>query len=175
VNAYAMEFSGGYLSSDNKFCIDVSYYRGSGDDDTSDGDLKSYNVLWQNEHRRFGYIDAFKGSNVQASTVHVDYRIGRLVSVGLHGIFAQVLELKDRSTGIATIPLGSITTTNSEIGKGGDVYVNYYYNHNLNFQLSASAFSPGEYFTAVNGLDENGDPNIEKTMGRLYLLMALRI
>jgi len=45
----------------------------------------------------------------------------------------------------------------------------------LNFQLSVSMFSPGEYFTAVNGLDENGDPNIDKTMTRLYLMMALKI
>jgi|GEM_PF-1273921 len=175
VNASAMEVSAGYSTGDNKLSFDLAYYRGSGDDNTADGDIKSYNVLWQNEHRRFGYIDAFKGSNVQATTFHLDWQIGRLVSTGFHAVIANVLELKDKSTGIATVPLGPITTTSTDIGAGGDVYLNYFFNHNLNFQLSASMFTPGEYFTAVNGLDEHGDPNIEKTMGRLYLLMALRI
>ena len=175
VNSYAAEVSAGFATSDNKLQIDLAYYRASGDDNTADGDIKSYNVLWQNEHRRFGYIDAFKGSNVQATTLHLDWQIGRLISTGFHGVIANVLELKDRSTGIATVPLGPITTTSTSIGSGGDVYLHYYYNHNLNFQLSVSMFSPGEYFTAVNGLDENGDPNIDKTMTRLYLMMALKI
>jgi hypothetical protein len=175
VNASALEISAGYCTSNTKLCFDLAYYRGSGDDNTADGDLKSYNVLWQNEHRRFGYIDAFKGSNVQATTVHLDWKVGRLVSTGLHAVIANVLELKDKSTGIATVPLGPITTTSTAIGSGGDVYINYFMTHNLNFQLSASIFSPGEYFTAVNGVDETGANRIEKTMTRLYLLMALRI
>jgi len=175
VNSYAAEVSAGLALSDNKLQIDLAYYRASGDDNPTDADIKSYNVLWQNEHRRFGYIDAFKGSNVQATTLHLDWQMGRLVSAGFHAVIANVLELKDKSTGIATVPLGPITTTSTSIGSGGDVYLHYYYNHNLNFQLSASMFSPGEYFTAVNGLDENGDPNIDKTMTRLYLLMALKI
>jgi len=175
VNANVMEVSAGYRTSDNKLYLDIAYYRGSGDDDPTDDEIKSYNVLWQNAHRRFGYIDAFKGSNVQATTIHVDWKIGRLVSTGAHGVLANVLELKDLSSGIATIPPGQITTTSTAIGAGGDVYINYYYSHNLNFQLSASMFKPGEYFTAANGLDENGDPNIEKMMTRLYLMMALKL
>ncbi len=175
VNASAMEIGLGYSSDDRRMNIDVSYYRGSGDDNPNDTDLKSYNVLWQNEHRRFGYIDAFKGSNVQATTLHFDWLFGRLLSAGFHGVIANVLEVKDKSTGIATIPPGSVTTTSTDIGAGGDVYLNYFYNHNLNFQLSLSMFSPGEYFTAVNGVDNTGANNIEKTMMRIYLMMALRI
>ncbi|MFZ1677340.1 MAG: alginate export family protein [Saprospiraceae bacterium] len=167
VNAYAAEVSAGYFSNDNKMSIDIAYYFGSGDDDPADNDLKSYNVLWQNEHRRFGYIDAFKGSNVQAGTVHVNWRLGRLVDTGIHGVFEQVLESKDRSTGIATVNLNTLTTDNKTIGYGGDWYLNYYFNHYLNMQFSTSVFSPGEYFTAVNGID--------KTMFRMYLMLALKI
>lgn len=167
VNAYAAEVSAGYFSNDDKMSIDVTYYRGSGDDNPSDTDLKSYNVLWQNEHRRFGYIDAFKGSNVQAGTLHINWRLGRLVDTGIHGVFAQVLELKDKSTGIATINLNNLATDNKTIGYGGDWYLNYYFNHYFNMQLSASVFKPGDYFTAVNGID--------KTMFRMYLMLALRI
>ena len=167
VNAYAAEASAGYYTSDNKIGFDVTYYRGSGDDQPGDNKLKSYNVLWQNEHRRFGHIDAFKGSNVQATTLHLNWNIGRLVATGFHAVTATVLESKDRSTGIATLPTGSLTTTSKSIGFGGDWYLNYYYNHFLSMQLSASVFSPGEYFTAVNGIDE--------TMIRLYLTLAARI
>ena len=168
VNAYAAEVGAGYTTSDHKINIDLAYYRGSGDDDPTDTDIKSYNVLWQNEHRRFGYIDAFKGSNVQATTLHLDWKIGHLVSTGIHGVMANVLEQKDRSAGIAvgTIP-SDLGTSSTSIGVGGDWYLNYYHSDQLNFQFSASAFSPGDYFTAVSGLD--------KTMVRLYLVMALRI
>ena len=168
VNAYAAEVSAGYSTDDNKINIDLAYYRSSGDDDPTDTDIKSYNVLWQNEHRRFGYIDAFKGSNVQATTLHVDWMIGRLLSTGIHGVMANVLEQKDRSPGIATGPIPSdLGTSSTSIGMGADWYLNYYHSQNLNFQFSASVFSPGDYFTAVSGLD--------KTMVRLYLMMAARI
>ena len=168
VNAYATELSAGYTSTDGKLSAQLAYYRASGDDNPADTELKSYNVLWQNEHRRFGYVDAFKGSNVQATTLHLDWKLGRLVSTGVHGVFAQVLESKDRSAGIATLgSLNELATTSKSIGMGGDWYLNYYYNHNLNFQFSTSAFRAGEYFTAVNGVD--------KTMIRMYLMMALRI
>jgi len=168
VNAYAAELSAGYFTKDNKICVDVSYYRASGDDQPGNNQIKNYNVLWQNEHRRFGYIDAFKGSNVQASTLHLNWILGRLMATGIHAVSAQVLESKDRSTGIATIAsLNSITTTSKSIGFGGDWYLNYFFNHHLNMQFSASVFSPGEYFTAVNGLD--------KPMIRLYITLALKI
>lgn len=168
LNAYATELSAGYTSTDGKLNASLAYYRASGDDNTSDNELKSYNVLWQNEHRRFGYIDAFKGSNVQAVTLHLDWKLGRLVSTGVHGVMAQVLESKDRSSGVITLEnLNRLNTNNKFIGIGGDWYLNYYYNHNLNFQFSTSAFKAGEYFTAVNGTD--------KTMIRFYLMMALRI
>jgi len=168
LNAYAFEASAGYFDTKENFSFDVAYYRASGDDNPADADIKSYNVLWQNEHRRFGFIDAFKGSNVQAVTFHVNWRAGNLVDTGLHAVYANVLEQKDRSTGIATISnLNSIGTDSKSIGFGGDWYINYYYNHFLNMQLSASVFNPGEYFTAVNGID--------KTMMRLYLMLALKI
>lgn len=167
VNSYAAEISAGYVPDNGKISFDLAYYIGSGDDDVTDSDIKSYNVLWQNEHRRFGYIDAFKGSNVQATTLHFDWKIGRLVSTGIHGVMANVIEQEDRSTGIATGPINELTTSSTSIGMGGDMYLNFFYSHNLNFQLSVSAFSPGDYFTAVNGLD--------KTMTRLYLMMALRL
>lgn len=168
LNASAFELSAGYFTSDNKMLIDVAYYQASGDDDPTDDHLKSYNVLWQNEHRRFGYIDAFKGSNVQAFTLHLNWNIGRLVATGIHGVYANVLEAKDKSTGIATLGnLNSINTKSKSIGIGGDWYINYFFNHYLNMQLSASVFNPGEYFTAVNGIDE--------PMVRMYLLLALKI
>lgn len=168
LSAYAFEIGAGYFSTDDKFSVDVAYYHASGDDNPADRDIKSYNVLWQNEHRRFGYIDAFKGSNLQAATLHINWNIGRLVATGIHGVYANVLEQRDRSTGVASIPsLNNLNTTSKALGVGGDWYLNYYYNHFLNMQLSASVFSPGEYFTAVNGID--------KTMVRMYLLLALRI
>lgn len=168
VNAYAMEVGVGYFSKDESISFDVAYYQASGDDNPGDSDIKSYNVLWQNEHRRFGFIDAFKGSNVQAATFHLNWRAGRLIDTGIHAVYANVLEQSDRSTGIATISnLNSIETDSKSIGVGGDLYVNYYYNHFLNMQLSASVFSPGDYFAAVNGID--------KTMMRLYLMLALKI
>lgn len=175
ISANAMELSAGYFSANGKWSVDAAYYRGSGDDAPGDADIKSYNVLWQNEHRRFGCSDVFKGSNVQATTLHFDFKLGRLVSTGLHGVMANVIETHDRSTGVAegTIPEVNISVT--DIGIGGDVYVNYFYNHNLNFQLSYSMFSPGEYFTIVNGFDNNEERLVEKTMGRLYLMMALKL
>jgi hypothetical protein len=167
VKAYAGEASIGYETDDDRFEIDLSYYRASGDDDLSDDQLRSYNVLWQNEHRRFGYIDAFKGSNVQAATLHLNWNAGKSVATGIHGVWAQVLEQRDRSTGIAAGPIPADLPSSNSIGIGGDWYLNYYYNQFFNFQLSASVFSPGEYFTAVNGIDE--------TMFRLYLLMLVKI
>lgn len=168
VNANAVEASAGYFTAEEKFSVDATYYRGSGDDDPTDDNLKSYNVLWQNEHRRFGYIDAFKGSNVQAATLHINWNAGKLVTTGIHAVYANVLESKDRSTGIASIAnLNTLNTDSKAIGIGADWYINYYFSHNLNMQLSASVFSPGDYFTAVNGID--------KTMMRLYLMMALKI
>ena len=180
VSANAMEISAGYFSKDGKWSIDAAYYRGSGDDNTNDADLKSYNVLWQNEHRRFGFMDVFKGSNVTATTLHFDWKLGRLVSAGVHGVIASVIEPYDKSTGVATISFNDIEPLDdTDIGVGGDVYVNYFYNHNLNFQLSYSMFSPGAYFTAVNGTDfsepNSPKPNIDETMSRVYLLMALRL
>ena len=173
VNSYAAEASAGYVSDDSKISVDLAYYIGSGDDDIADSDIKSYNVLWQNEHRRFGYIDAFKGSNVTATTLHLDWKVGRLVSTGIHGVMANVLEQGDRSTGIAVGGLPEFTTNSTSIGVGGDWYLNYYYNHNLNFQFSASAFRVGDYFNEVTK-GEIGD-GVDQIMMRLYLMMALRI
>lgn len=178
VSANAMEVSAGYFSKNEKWSVDVAYYRGSGDDNTKDADLKSYNVLWQNEHRRFGFMDVFKGSNVQATTLHIDWKAGRLVSAGLHGVMASVIEPYDRSTGVATLPFtDSLVLEDTDIGFGGDVYINYFFSHALNFQLSYSMFNPGQYFTDVNGF-EPSDPGqrlVDKSMGRLYLLMALKL
>ncbi|MEO5906485.1 MAG: alginate export family protein, partial [Saprospiraceae bacterium] len=168
VNAYAFEVSAGYFADDNNMGIDVTYYRASGDDEPTDDHINTYNVLWQNEHRRFGFIDAFKGSNVQATTLHLSYKPGRLIETGIHAVFAQVLETEDRSTGIATIPsLNGLDPQVRSIGVGGDWYLNYYFNHYFNMQVSASVFSPGDYFTTVNGIDE--------TMVRMYLMLAARI
>lgn len=168
LSAYAAELSAGYTSSDGKLNASLAYYRASGDNNPADNQLKSYNVLWQNEHRRFGYIDAFRGSNVQATTLHLDWKLGRLVSTGVHGVIANVLESRDRSSGVVTLEsLNRLNTNSTFIGFGGDWYLNYYYNHNLNFQFSTSAFKTGEYFTAVNKVDQ--------TMIRFYLMMALRI
>ncbi len=167
VKAYAAEVSAGYFTQDDKLSVDLTYYRASGDDKQGDKEIKSYNVLWQNEHRRFGFIDAFKGSNVQAATFHLNWKLGRLVATGVHGVYASVLESKDRSTGIATVNLNTLTTTNKTIGYGGDWYLNYFFNHYLNLQFTTAVFSPGEYFTAVNGIDE--------TMVRMYITLALRI
>lgn len=173
VNAYAAEVSAGYVPYNGKISVDLAYYIGSGDDDVTDTDIKSYNVLWQNEHRRFGYIDAFKGSNVTATTLHLDWKVGRLVSTGIHGVMANVIEQGDRSTGIAVGGLPEFTTNSTSIGYGGDWYLNYYYNHNLNFQFSASAFKVGEYFNEVTN-HQIGD-GVDQIMMRLYLMMALRI
>ena len=167
LNAFAAEGSLGYYTTGDKFGVDLTYYRASGDDTPGDADIKSYNVLWQNEHRRFGFIDVFKGSNVQATTLHVNLRAGERFDTGLHGVMANVLEQSDRSTGIAVPGFGPIDTESTSIGIGGDWYLNYYLSHHLNMQLSASVFSPGDYFTEVSGLD--------KTMYRLYLLLALRV
>lgn len=167
VKAYAAEASVGYSTKNDKVSVDLTYYRASGDDKPGDNEIKSYNVLWQNEHRRFGFIDAFKGSNVQATTFHLNWKLGRLLDTGIHGVYAGVLESKDRSPGIATLNLNTLTTTNKTIGYGGDWYFNYYFNHYLNMQFATSVFSPGEYFTAVNGIDE--------TMVRMYIVLALRI
>ncbi len=168
VNAHAFEVSAGYFTDDNKIGIDLSYYRASGDEDRTDDDINTYNVLWQNEHRRFGFIDAFKGANVQATTLHLSYKPGRLVETGIHAVIASVLENRDRSTGIVTFPLtDGLDPEITAIGIGGDWYLNYYFNHYMNMQVSASVFSPGEYFTAANGIDE--------TMVRMYLLLAVRI
>jgi hypothetical protein len=89
------------------------------------------------------------------------------MATGIHGTFAQVLESKDRSPGIATGSLNSLNTTSKTIGYGGDWYLNYFFNHYLNMQFSTSVFNPGEYFTAVNGLD--------KPMIRMYIMLALKI
>lgn len=168
VNAYAMEAGLGYYTSDDKFGIDVSYYRASGDDDPTDADINSYNVLWQNEHRRFGYIDAFKGSNLQAATLHLNWRIKDELDLGVHGVYASVLEQVDRSTAVATLPsLQNLGTESTALGIGGDLYLNYYLSQQVNVQLSASLFSPGEYFTAVNGIDD--------MLVRVYGVLALRI
>ncbi|MDQ3016837.1 MAG: alginate export family protein [Bacteroidota bacterium] len=167
LSAHAFEVGLGYVTNDEKVTADVAFYRASGDDDLSDDKIRSYNVLWQNEHRRFGYIDAFKGSNLQAATFHLNWNIGRLLATGIHAVYASVLEPHDRSTGVSTGPVNNLNTDNKALGIGGDFYLNYYFSHNLNMQLSASVFSPGEYFTAVNG--------IEDTMVRMYLLLALRI
>lgn len=168
LNAHAAEASIGYQSDDQRLNVDVAYYRGSGDDDPTDDELKSYNVLWQNEHRRFGFVDVFKGSNVQAGTFHLDYMAGRLVSTGLHATFASVLEPTDRSPGIATIGnLNNLETDSKSIGVGGDVYLNYYHSQNLNFQFTAAVFSPGDYFTAVSGLED--------LMVRGYILMCVKL
>jgi hypothetical protein len=168
VNAYAAEVSAGIFSNDQKVGLDLSYYRASGDDQPGDINIKSYNVLWQNNHRRFGTIDAFKGSNVQAGTLHLNWNIGRLVATGIHGVYANVLEPKDRSTSIATKPsLNALETTSKSIGYGGDWYLNYYFSHHLNMQFAAAVFKPGEYFTEVSGLD--------RAMLRMYIMLAARL
>lgn len=168
IKSYAFEASAGYFTDDNKMEVDLAYYRASGDDNLADDEIKTYNVLWQNEHRRFGFIDAFKGSNVQAGTLHLNWSLSDMVGMGVHGVYATVLEQKDRSPAFATIPsLNNLSTDSKVIRYGGDWYLNYCYNDFFNLQFSISAFSPGEYFTAVNGID--------KLMIRAYLLLAVRV
>lgn len=168
VNAHAFELSAGIMADDRSYAFDLAYYRGSGDDTPGDADLKTFNVLWQNEHRRFGFIDAFKGANVQATTAHFNWSAGKSFDIGAHAVYAAVLEPNDPSTGIAVVGnLNNLETESKAIGTGGDIYLNYYYNHFLNMQFSASVFSPGEYFKEVSGLD--------KLMMRMYVMLALKL
>lgn len=166
VDAYAMELSAGYVPTDGGVAADATYYRASGDDDTADENVTSFNVLWQNGHRRFGFIDVFKGSNVQAATLHLDVNLTNRLHVGLHGVYANVLQPRDPSTGVATNRSQAITTTANDIGIGGDIYLNYFMSHQLNFQVATAFFKPGEYLTAVAGVD--------KVMLRLYAAGYLR-
>jgi hypothetical protein len=167
VSAYAFEAGLGYFNIDRTFAINGAYYLGSGDDDLTDEDVNNYNVLWQNEHRRFGYIDAFRGSNVNAFTLHINKRVGQLVDIGVHGVYASVLEQTDPSTGIALLPLNNLDTDSKAIGMGVDAYINYYFNEYFNMQFAVAAFSPGDYFTAVTGMED--------LMMRTYLMFAARI
>jgi hypothetical protein len=166
VSAYAFEAGAGFVGDDEKYTVDLSYYLASGDE-LNDENIKSFNVLWQNEHRRFGYIDAFKGSNVQAVTLHADVRLNEYLSTGIHGVVANVIEQYDRSSGVIASSALPDFLPGKSIGAGGDWYLNYYFSDYLNMQLSVSLFNPGDYFTAVSG--------IEDMMVRGFLLLMCKI
>ncbi|MEO6131586.1 MAG: hypothetical protein ABIQ02_07045, partial [Saprospiraceae bacterium] len=63
---------------------------------------------------------------MKAATLHINWNIGRLVATGIHGVYANVLEIRDRSTGIASVgSLNNLNTESKAIGIGGDWYLNY--------------------------------------------------
>ncbi len=168
VQAFATELNLGYRHNKGKWSADLSYYYASGDDNESDNTIKSFNTLWQNEHRRFGHIDAFKGSNIQAATLHLNYRVIKEIDMGIHALYARVNEPTDKSPGLSTLAnINRLNTENRNIGYGGDYYINYYLMDFFALQVSVSAFMPGAYTTEINRI---GAP-----MVRAYILACVKI
>ena len=154
--AYGAEAGISYLfSAKKKTEIGLHYYISSGDDDLQDNQLKTYNSFWQEEHQRFGNIDLWLGSNIQAFTLGFRTKLNANFSYGVNLVQAAVLVAGDPSPGL--LKANVITTTNPDagtnIGFGGDIYCKYKYSDELKFIFNYSLFNPGDYILDNGGKD----------------------
>jgi stearoyl-CoA desaturase (delta-9 desaturase) len=152
VRAYAFEARAGYRLVDLPLRprIAASFYRASGDHDPSDSVVGSFNLLWQNDHARFGNADRFLGSNLQVikGTLSVDLAEANGDTVlGANGYYATVPEVLDRSNGVLDTTLAPTLRADAShyLGWGADVFLNYNYSPNMLIAVDGSVFVPGDY------------------------------
>ena len=169
VFAYAVETGLHYLIKEsNSTKLGVEYYLASGDEDMTDNRFKNYNQFWQEEHPRFGNIDLFLGSNLQALTFLFSSKLNQNFEYGVNLVSAMVLESSDPSPGL--LSTGMISQVNSDAGKwigsGADLFCSYQYSEELKFDFNYSVFSPQSYI-----LDNGGS---DKLIMRIYAMCMLR-
>jgi hypothetical protein len=154
INAYALEASAGYTLGRwrRRPRFGLSYYRASGDGNPNDGTLHSFNIIWQNDHGRFGNLDLLKGSNLQVARALLSVPVvPDALTVGASVVYAGVLEPTDPSTGL--FPAGTMLpqTAGHDIGAGGDLFLVYAYSNELAITTNVSLLGPLDYVRDVTG------------------------
>lgn len=126
--------------------LGLEYYRASGDDDISDGEVKSYNTMWQNPHGRFGNLDRYTGSNIQAGILAAEIRLapGDLPSrLGGDAFTLSVLEPGDPNASVfqdGTVPDADASRA---LGSGGDLWLAVPVTREVRWRIDFAAMQPG--------------------------------
>jgi hypothetical protein len=148
VDAYAAEATLGYTlpRTPYKPRLGVSFYRASGDGNPKDDKIHTFNLIWQNQHSRFGGIDLFQGSNVAALTATASFRPRADMELRGDFITARALEATDPAVAFLPSDTGIVPKLGSTyLGAGGDVLLGYNYGTHLDFLVYFALFQPGAY------------------------------
>ena len=143
INAYAVNPKVGLGTGPLHFGLE--YYRASGDDDLTDGVIRSFNLMWQDPHGRFGNLDRYLGSNIQAGIVSAEVALGGEMAghLGLNGTTLSVLEAGDPNAGV--FEDGSIPRARAPkaIGMGGDLWWRQPVSRQVMWDMNLSVLQPG--------------------------------
>ena len=181
----AYEFGGGHRSTDLAEKVKISayainprlgfhigptrlgaeFYRASGDNDATDGVLRSFNPMWQDPHGRFGNLDRFVGSNLQMERLSLDARLApgpQGVVLGAGGYFLQVQSPTDNLNGAFRVPASDPTsalpvaaaTAGHGLGVGGDFTWHWQATPNVWWNGDVSAFAPSGLVKDTLGLND---------------------
>ena len=126
--------------------VGLEYYRASGDADTSDDVIRSFNTMWQDPHGRFGNLDRYTGSNLQAGILSVDARLagGDLAShLGANATTLSVLEPGDSNAKVFQDGSTPPADASTALGLGGDLWYKVPITQEVGWQINLSAMQPG--------------------------------
>lgn len=159
VDAMAYAVTLGYtLPVDMSPRISVEYVNADGDDNSTDGDVETFNQLFPTGHKHLGYADLVGYQNVEAWRLGASIKPTKALFVSVDYWNFQLNEDKDawyRANGsrvIAPVTAGSTNVTDDEIGNEIDVIAKYKYADNLSLEAGYSLFQPGDLVqTATRG------------------------
>ncbi|MFC2084811.1 alginate export family protein [Bacteroidota bacterium] len=122
----------------------------SGDNDTSDDEVKAFNTLYATNHKFYGYMDYF--INVPVNSLNLGL-------MDIHGKF-YLFPWKATKLGINAHMFNSVEdytlvsgSKANDFGLEFDFFGVYKYSENLTLQAGFSIFSPGDIFKEVRGED----------------------
>lgn len=124
----------------------LEYYRASGDDDLSDGVIRSFNLMWQDPHGRFGNLDRYLGSNIQSGIVSAEVALGggeMAGHLGINGVALSVLAVGDPNAGVFEDGAAPRPNAPTAIGKGGDLWWYQPINRQVQWDMNVSLLKPG--------------------------------
>ncbi len=129
--------------------IEISW--ASGDNNSSDGKLKTFDPLYPFGHEYWGHIDLIGFRNLISYGLRNQWTINkkksRFIDIYLDFYLFVLDTLKDKWYGVGLVPTrtATTTTTHKEIGKEVDLEFKVYPKKNYIIWLGASAFVPGGF------------------------------
>jgi hypothetical protein len=151
IDAWAYALTGGYTVAGNSMGLRVGaeYLFASGDDDTDDGDIRTFTNLFPTNHGHMGSMDLQAWRNMNAWSLNASVKPNERTFVKVAYWDFELDEAEDGWYGAGdwlTTPGGlrAPTGDDQDLGEEIDITVKYKYNEAVNLEGGVSFFYPGQ-------------------------------